>query len=38
MITSRDMGFSWCIHGAYIVIEIKEYDIRAHRYGMLALR
>jgi len=35
---SRDNGSSWCIHGAHIVIEIKEYDIRAHGYGMVALR
>ena len=29
------MGSSWCIHGAYIVTEIKEYDVRAHGYGMV---
>jgi len=36
--TSRDNGSSWCTHGAYMVMEIKEYDIRAHGYGMVALR
>ena len=35
---SRDNGFSWCTHGAHMVIEIKEYDIRAHVYSMVALR
>jgi len=35
---SRDNGFSWYTHGAYIMTEIKEYNIRAHRYGMVALR
>jgi len=34
----RDNGSSWCTHGAYMVMEIKEYDIRAHGYGMVALR
>ena len=36
--TSRDMGSSWCTHGAYIVTEINKYDIRAHEHGMVALR
>jgi len=36
--TSRDNGSSWCTHGAYMVMEIKEYDIRVHGYGMVALR
>jgi len=35
---SRDMDSSWCTHGACIVMEIKEYDVRAHGYGMMALR
>jgi len=35
---SRDNGSSWCTHGAHIVTEIKEYDIRTHGYGMVALR
>jgi len=36
--TSRNNGSSWCTHGAHMVMEIKEYDIRAHGYGMVALR
>jgi len=36
--TSRDNGSSWCTHGTHMVMEIKEYDIRAHGYGMVALR
>jgi len=35
---SRDNGSSWCTHGAHMVTEIKEYDIRAHGYGRVALR
>jgi len=35
---SRDMSFSWYTHGACMVMEIKEYDVRAHEYGMVALR
>jgi len=35
---SRDNGSSWCTHGTHMVTEIKEYDIRAHGYGMVALR
>jgi len=35
---SRDMGSSWCTHGACIVIEIKEYDVRAYKHGIVALR
>jgi len=35
---SRDMGFSWCTHGARMVIEIKEYNIRAYEHGIVALR
>ena len=35
---SRDMGSIWCIHGACIVMEIKEYDVRAHGHSMVALR
>jgi len=35
---SRDNGSSWCTHGIHMVTEIKEYDIRAHGYGMVALR
>jgi len=35
---SRDKGSSWCIYGAYIVTEIKEYDVRAHGHGMVVLR
>ena len=31
----RDNGSSWYIHGMHIVMEIQEYDIRAHEYGML---
>jgi len=33
--TLRDDGSSWCTHGAHMVTEIKEYDIRAHGYGMV---
>jgi len=36
--TSRNNGSSWCTHGAHMVMEIKEYDIRAHGYSMVALR
>ena len=36
--TSRDNGSSWCTHGAHMVTEIKEYDVRAHEHGMVALR
>jgi len=35
---SRDMGSSWYTHGAHMVMEIKEYNVRAYRYGMVALR
>jgi len=37
-VTSRDMGSSWYTHGACMVTEIKEYDVRAHGHGMVALR
>jgi len=33
---SRDNGFLWYTHSTYIT-EIKEYDIRAHVYSMVAL-
>ena len=36
--TSMDMGSSWCTHGACMVTEIKEYDVKAHEHGMVALR
>ena len=26
------------LHGVHMVTEIKEYDIRAHGYGMVTLR
>ena len=32
---SRDNSFSWYTHSAHMVMEIKEYDIRAHGYGMV---
>jgi len=39
---SRNMLTTWLSHGIHIVyvcmMEIKEYDVRAHVYGMLALR
>ena len=35
---SRDMSSSWCTHGAYMVMEIKEYDVRVYEHGMVALR
>jgi len=43
----ESLGLEWCqetwiSHGVHMVhtcmMEIKEYDIRAHVYGMLALR
>ena len=37
-VMSRDMSSSWCTHGAHMVMEIKEYDIRAYGYGIVALR
>jgi len=37
-VTSRDMGSSWYTYGAYMVIEIKEYDVRAYEYDIVALR
>jgi len=37
-VISRDMGSSWDTHGACMVMEIKEYDVRAHGYGIVALR
>jgi len=37
-VTSRDNGSSWYAYGAYMVMEIKEYNVRAHRHGMVALR
>ena len=37
-VMSRDMSSSWCTHSVHIVMEIKEYDIRTHGYGMAALR
>ena len=37
-VMSRDMSSSWCTHSAYMVTEIKEYDIRAHGHGMVALK
>jgi len=35
---SRDNGSSWYTHGAHMVMEIKEYDVKAHRHDMVALR
>ena len=37
-VTSRDNGSSWYTYGAHMVMEIKEYDVRAHGHGMVALR
>ena len=37
-VTSRDMSSSWCTHGICMVMEIKEYDIRAYGHSMVALR
>ena len=37
-VTSRDKSSSWYIYGVCMMTEIKEYDVRAHVYGMLALR
>jgi len=36
--TSRDNSSSWYTHGAHMVTEIKEYNVRAHGHGMVALR
>ena len=36
-VTSRDMGSSWCTYSAHMVMEIKEYDVRAHEHGMVVL-
>jgi len=36
--TSRDNGFSWYTYSAHMVTEIKEYNVRVHRHGMVALR
>jgi len=35
---SRDNSSSWCTYGTCMVIEIKEYDVRAYEHGMVALR
>ena len=35
---SRDMSSSWCTHGTHMVMEIKEYNVRAYGHGMVALR
>jgi len=34
----RDMSSTWHTHGACMVMEIKEYDVRAYRHDMIALR
>ena len=40
--TSRNMLTTWLFHSVHMVYaymtEIKEYDVRTHIYGMLALR
>jgi len=36
--TSRDMGSSWYTHGVHMYSGDSEYDVRAHVYGMVALR
>ena len=39
---SRNMLTAWVPHGIHMVhacmIEIKEYDVRAHGHGIVALR
>ena len=35
---SRDKDSLWCTHGACTVMEIKEYDVRAHGHDMVVLR
>jgi len=35
--TLRDYGSSWCTYNVHMVMEIKEYDIRAHGYSIVAL-
>ena len=30
-----DNGFSWYTHGTHMVMEIKEYDVRAHEHSMV---
>ena len=41
-VTSRNMLTVWFPHGVHMVhicmTEIKEYDIRAHGHGIVALR
>ena len=37
-VISRDKGSSWYTHDVHMVTEIKEYDVRAHGHGMVALR
>ena len=34
----RNNGFSWYTHGAHMVMEIKEYDVRAHGHSIVVLR
>ena len=34
----RDNSSSWYTHGAHMVMEIKEYDVRAHVGSMVTLR
>ena len=36
--TLRNMDSSWYTYGAYMVTEIKEYDVRAYGHGIVALR
>ena len=40
--TLRNMLTAWLPHGVHMMhacmMEIKEYDVRAHVYGMLVLR
>ena len=41
-VTSRNMLIAWFPYSVHMVhaciMEIKEYDVRAHGYGMVALR
>jgi len=35
---SRNNGSSWSTYGAHMVMEIKEYDVKAHGHSMVVLR
>ena len=37
-VMSGNISSSWYTHGVCMVMEIKEYDVRVHKHGMVALR